>query len=123
MQILAFRPSTQLLSHFSLALLRPGRFEVQIEIPPPRTTEQRVSILKVHTKHMLAAGRLQVNDPPQGSTAEKLLKVNTINSNVRVCLTFDPLQTKRVLISASYLDNPRLRRRRKIQIFYPMMIY
>ncbi len=55
------------------ALLRPGRFEVQIEIPPPRTTEQRVSILKVHTKHMYAAGRLQVNDPPEGSTAEKLL--------------------------------------------------
>jgi SpoVK/Ycf46/Vps4 family AAA+-type ATPase len=44
------------------ALLRPGRFEVQIEVPPPKTTEQRLSILKVHTKHMLAAGRLLVRD-------------------------------------------------------------
>ena len=34
------------------ALLRPGRFEVQIEVPPPNTDEQRLSILKVHTKHM-----------------------------------------------------------------------
>ncbi|KAG7362908.1 cell division cycle protein 48 [Nitzschia inconspicua] len=51
------------------ALLRPGRFEVQIEIPPPRTVEQRVSILKVHTKHMFDAGRLQVSDPPPGTAA------------------------------------------------------
>jgi SpoVK/Ycf46/Vps4 family AAA+-type ATPase len=65
---------------FSLALLRPGRFEVQIEIPPPRTTEQRVSILKVHTKHMLSTGRLQVNDPPPGTTAEKMLEVSVVNS-------------------------------------------
>jgi hypothetical protein len=49
-----------------VALLRPGRFEVQIEIPPPRTVAQRVSILKVHTKHMFVAGRLQVSDPPAG---------------------------------------------------------
>lgn len=53
------------------ALLRPGRFEVQIEVPPPKTTEQRLSILKVHTKHMLAAGRLLVRDAPGGSPASR----------------------------------------------------
>lgn len=55
------------------ALLRPGRFEVQIEIPLPNSIEQRVSILMVHTKHMFAAGRLQVTDPPPESPAERLL--------------------------------------------------
>lgn len=53
------------------ALLRPGRFEVQIEVPPPRTVEQRISILKVHTKHMQAAGRLLVRDAPKGTAAAK----------------------------------------------------
>lgn len=72
------------------ALLRPGRFEVQIEIPPPRTTEQRVSILKVHTKHMLSTGRLQVNDPPPGTTAEKMLEKEE-NSNI---LSYEELLTK-----------------------------
>ena len=55
------------------ALLRPGRFEVQIEIPPPKTNEQRVSILKVHTKHMYSSGRLEVKDPLEGTTAQKVL--------------------------------------------------
>jgi len=73
------------------ALLRPGRFEVQIEIPPPRTTEQRVSILKVHTKHMLAAGRLLVSDPPPGSTADKMLKKENNSNNF---LSYDELLTK-----------------------------
>lgn len=53
------------------ALLRPGRFEVQIEVPPPRTVEQRVSILTVHTRHMQDAGRLLVRDAPKGSAAAK----------------------------------------------------
>jgi vesicle-fusing ATPase len=53
------------------ALLRPGRFEVQIEVPPPRTMEQRLSILKVHTKHMLEAGRLLVRDAPMGTIASR----------------------------------------------------
>mmetsp|Transcript_29127 Transcript_29127/g.78830 ORF Transcript_29127/g.78830 Transcript_29127/m.78830 type:complete len:573 (+) Transcript_29127:115-1833(+) len=56
------------------ALLRPGRFEVQIEIPPPRTVEQRFSILKVHTQHMFNAGRLQVNNPPPNTPAERQLE-------------------------------------------------
>lgn len=51
------------------ALLRPGRFEVQIEVPPPRTVEQRVSILKVHTSHMHESGRLLVKNPPPGTAA------------------------------------------------------
>ena len=58
---------------YKKALLRPGRFEVQIEIPLPNSIEQRVSILMVHTKHMFAAGRLQVTDPPPESPAERLL--------------------------------------------------
>lgn len=56
------------------ALLRPGRFEVQIEIPPPRTSQQRISILKVHTQHMFTAGRLQVNNPPADSPAARQLQ-------------------------------------------------
>jgi SpoVK/Ycf46/Vps4 family AAA+-type ATPase len=51
------------------ALLRPGRFEVHIEVPPPVTIEQRVSILKVHTRHMHTAGRLYVRDAPVDSPA------------------------------------------------------
>lgn len=51
------------------ALLRPGRFEVQIEVPPPRTVEQRISILKVHTREMQEAGRLLVRDAPEGTAA------------------------------------------------------
>jgi vesicle-fusing ATPase len=54
------------------ALLRPGRFEVQVEVPPPGTNEQRRSILKVHTKHMYQAGRLFVRDAPDGSAAARL---------------------------------------------------
>lgn len=53
------------------ALLRPGRFEVQIEVPPPRTVEQRTSILKVHTWHMQEAGRLLVRDAPKDTAAAK----------------------------------------------------
>eukprot|EP00751_Fragilariopsis_kerguelensis_P037545 CAMPEP_0170955224 /NCGR_PEP_ID=MMETSP0735-20130129/33041_1 /TAXON_ID=186038 /ORGANISM="Fragilariopsis kerguelensis, Strain L26-C5" /LENGTH=603 /DNA_ID=CAMNT_0011367033 /DNA_START=38 /DNA_END=1846 /DNA_ORIENTATION=+ len=69
------------------ALLRPGRFEVQIEIPPPRTTEQRISILMVHTKHMFANGRLQVNDPPPGTTAAHNLK----NTKSPLLLSYEEL--------------------------------
>jgi transitional endoplasmic reticulum ATPase len=54
------------------ALLRPGRFEVQIEVPPPKTIEQRVSILRVHTRHMQDTGRLLVRDAPIGTAAAVL---------------------------------------------------
>jgi SpoVK/Ycf46/Vps4 family AAA+-type ATPase len=57
------------------ALLRPGRFEVQVEVPPPRSLNQRVSILKVHTQNMHEAGRILVNDPPSGSAADRVLQV------------------------------------------------
>lgn len=53
------------------ALLRPGRFEVQIEVPPPRSMSQRISILKVHTQNMQKAGRLLVKDAPTGSAASR----------------------------------------------------
>ena len=57
------------------ALLRPGRFEVQVEVPPPRTIEQRVSILKVHTKSMNSAGRLLVKDAPADTAAARYVQV------------------------------------------------
>jgi len=47
------------------ALLRPGRFEVQIEVPPPRTTQARMSVLNVHMNCMQEAGRLEVRDAPR----------------------------------------------------------
>jgi ATP-dependent 26S proteasome regulatory subunit len=60
------------------ALLRSGRFEVQIEVPPPKTIEQRISILRVHTEHMYEAGRLLIQDAPLGSAAASLIsKMNT----------------------------------------------
>lgn len=56
------------------ALLRPGRFEVQIEVPPPRTNEQRLSILKVHTKSMYLAGRVLVADAPADTAAARYVQ-------------------------------------------------
>ena len=53
------------------ALMRPGRFEVQIEVPKPRTVEQRVAILKVHTESMVKNGRVLVKDAPEGTAAWK----------------------------------------------------
>ena len=51
------------------ALMRPGRFEVQIEVPKPRTVAQRTAILKVHTQSMVDNGRVLVKDAPYGSVA------------------------------------------------------
>jgi vesicle-fusing ATPase len=61
------------------ALLRPGRFEVQIEVPPPSTNQQRTSVFKVHTKHMHRAGRLQVADAPVGSAAYRHASETTVS--------------------------------------------
>jgi SpoVK/Ycf46/Vps4 family AAA+-type ATPase len=61
------------------ALLRPGRFEVQIEVPKPKTVAQRVSILKVHTSLMFKSGRLYVRDAPSGTTASKRCMKNLDN--------------------------------------------
>ena len=58
------------------ALMRPGRFEVQIEVPPPRTVEQRIAILKVHCNSMVANGRVLVKDVPAGSVAWNRLQVS-----------------------------------------------
>jgi SpoVK/Ycf46/Vps4 family AAA+-type ATPase len=49
--------------------MRPGRFEVQIEVPKPRTVSQRIAILKVHTQSMVNNGRVLVKDAPYGSVA------------------------------------------------------
>lgn len=57
-----------------IALLRPGRFEVQIEVPPPKTVEQRISIIKVHTGSMFEAGRVLVSDAPSGTAAARRLE-------------------------------------------------
>lgn len=57
------------------ALLRPGRFEVQIEVPKPKTVSQRVSILNVHMKNMFQAGRVLVLDAPDGTAASRRLSV------------------------------------------------
>ena len=54
------------------ALLRPGRFEIQIEVPPPKTMEQRKSILQIHTRHMYTSGRLLVQDAPTGTAAAQM---------------------------------------------------
>lgn len=58
------------------ALMRPGRFEVQIEVPKPRTVEQRVAILKVHTDSMVKNGRVLVKDAPEGTAAWAWLRVS-----------------------------------------------
>jgi len=88
------------------ALLRPGRFEVQIEITPPKTVAQRCSILKVHTKQMFDAGRLEVKDPPPGTAAAtaaavqqlqpQYLKImnNNDDLNSNTILNYDELITK-----------------------------
>ena len=49
------------------ALLRPGRFEVQIEVPPPSSRQQRISILNVHMTSMQQTGRLKVSDSPNNN--------------------------------------------------------
>ena len=55
--------------------MRPGRFEVQIEVPKPRTTEQRIEILRVHTDSMAKNGRVLVKDAPPGTAAWSALQV------------------------------------------------
>ena len=56
------------------ALLRPGRFEVQILVPKPKTVAARVSILKVHMNNMFKTGRLYVKDAPNGTAAGRRIE-------------------------------------------------
>ena len=70
------------------ALLRPGRFEVHIEVPPPRTIEQRVSILNIHMRHMYSSGRLLVRDAPVGSSAAAAAAASSTNETIP---TYDEL--------------------------------
>jgi SpoVK/Ycf46/Vps4 family AAA+-type ATPase len=50
-------------------MLSQGRFEVAIEVPPPRSISQRMSILNVHMRNMFRNGRLLVRDAPINSAA------------------------------------------------------
>ena len=81
------------------ALMRPGRFEVKVEVPKPKvsvyihkfaysltkkyldptllhqqTVEQRASILKVHMESMHKSGRVLVQDAPVDSAAWRMLQ-------------------------------------------------
>jgi hypothetical protein len=58
---------------------------VQIEVPPPRTLEQRMSILKVHTKNMYEAGRILVADAPIDSAAGRYVEVRLVANNRLPC--------------------------------------
>lgn len=62
---------------FPYIRMRPGRFEVQIEVPKPRTAEQRIEILRVHTDSMARNGRVVVKDAPQGTAAWSALQVSS----------------------------------------------
>jgi len=64
------------------ALMRPGRFEVQIEVPPPQTVEQRIAILKVHCNSMIKNGRVLIKDAPVNTAAWKRLQVSSDASNI-----------------------------------------
>lgn len=70
------------------ALLRPGRFEVHIEVPPPSTPGQRKSILHVHMKTMMEAGRLLVRDAP---TVSIQVTNNKDNEDSNTLLSYDEL--------------------------------
>ena len=48
---------------------------MHIEVPPPTTITQRVSILDVHMRKMYESGRIGVCDAPQGTVAAQRLKV------------------------------------------------
>jgi len=62
------------------ALMRPGRFEVQIEVPPPQTVEQRIAILKVHCNSMVENGRVLIKDAPVNTAAWKRLQVSDVSN-------------------------------------------
>ena len=63
---------------FSSSIVQ-GRFEVAIEVPPPRSVAQRMSILNVHMKHMFKSGRLLVRDAPVNSVAARLFNRSKMN--------------------------------------------
>ena len=74
------------------ALLRPGRFEVHIEVTKPKTKEARISILKVHLNSMLESGRLLVSDPPPSTAAARVLESGALSNEERGrLLTFEQL--------------------------------
>lgn len=46
------------------------------QVPKPKTVEQRIAILKVHTESMVKNGRVLVADAPEGTAAWKRLQVS-----------------------------------------------
>ena len=70
------------------ALLRPGRFEVQVEVPPPRNNEQRVSILKVHTRKMYDAGRLRLESSSSEGIGQDAGEAKQLPSSYEELLQF-----------------------------------
>ena len=46
-------------------------------MPKPRTVEQRIAILKVHTGRMVKNGRVLVKDAPVGTAAWDWLQVSS----------------------------------------------
>ena len=74
------------------ALLRPGRFEVHIEVTKPKTKEARISILKVHLNSMMESGRLLVSDPPPSTAAARVLESGALSDEERgLLLSFEQL--------------------------------
>lgn len=74
------------------ALLRPGRFEVHIEVQKPKTKEARISILKVHLNSMMESGRLLVSDPPLMTAAARVLESEALSHGERErLLSFEQL--------------------------------
>ena len=65
------------------ALLRPGRFEVHIEVTKPKTKEARISILKVHLNSMMESGRLLISDPPPSTAAARVLESGALSDEER----------------------------------------
>ena len=64
-------------SYFYLFLYAIKNTCILLHRPPPRTTEQRISILNVHMKHMYQSGRVLVSDAPIGTVAHQKLKVSS----------------------------------------------
>ncbi len=79
---------TNKLSLIDSALLRPGRFEVQIEVSPPKSLQQRISILHIHMKHMNRHGRLLVRDaPPRTAGCVQLEVSNEVIKSRKLIMT------------------------------------
>lgn len=88
------------------ALLRPGRFEVQIEVPKPKSVTQRVSILNVHTKNMFQAGRVLVRDAPKETAASRRISVSILFPFLPIFISFEWMYSpKKLSIIITFLPS------------------